>query len=398
MAVSMSAIFIGSFPVFLAPVSADLGWGRATFPQMIAIVSITAALCMPFAGRLIDRIGVRWPVTIGLLLTAAGMALLSLLRDAGLVFWASALCLGVGASLSGPPAYIGLVSSWYDRNRALALGFILSVAPACSQATVASLSQRLIDHFEWRPSFLVLAALVAAIGLPTALGFLRPRPLAADERTRPIPIGASGREALRSGTFWLLSAASCLASGSVIGLSVHVVAWLTGRGVPAGTAAFVMSVLYLAGMAGAFLTGLVADRTRRVAALQVFYAAPVAGLGLMAFSTDLAPLLAGATLIGIGMSSATTITPFLVTRYFGLKASGEIFAIVLSMTMVAIGIAPVLIGAGYDLSGSYSMPLIGAAMTIGLSVLCIGLIERQRAPVSAQAVHSSDAPATEARG
>jgi cyanate permease len=68
------------------------------------------------------------------------------------------------------------------------------------------------------------------------------------------------------------------------------------------------------------------------------------------------------------------------------------------MTMVAIGIAPVLIGAGYDLSGSYSMPLIGAAMTIGLSVLCIGLIERQRAPVSAQAVHSSDAPATEARG
>ena len=58
MAVGMSAIFMGSFPVFLQPVSAELGWGRAIFPQIITVFSVTAAISMPFCGRLIDRIGV----------------------------------------------------------------------------------------------------------------------------------------------------------------------------------------------------------------------------------------------------------------------------------------------------------------------------------------------------
>ncbi|HEU4960742.1 MAG TPA: MFS transporter [Sphingomonas sp.] len=376
MAVGMSAVFMGSFPVFLEPVSTELGWGRATFPQIITVVSVSGALLMPFAGRLIDRIGVRWPVAAGLAFVSLGMFLLSFLHNAGFSFWIGALCLGAGAAFSGPPAFVGLVSSWHDRNRALALGIVLSVAPACAQAIVAPVTQRLIAEFGWRASYRMLAAFIIVVGIAASIAFLHPRP---SERSDFGPVteeGLTGHEALRTSSFWLLAISSCLASGTLLGLTVHVVAWLTGRGVAADTATYVLSVLFLAGIAGAFVAGYVADRTRSIHILQIFYALPIIGLAAMAVTSALPALLIGAVLFGIGMSATTGLAPYLVTRYFGLKGSAEIFGILLAMTLVSIGVAPVLIGIGYDATGAYAMPLTLAAAAVAIATLCVGLADR----------------------
>lgn len=382
MSVGMSAIFMGSFPVFLQPVSAELGWGRAIFPQIITVSSITAALAMPFCGRLIDRIGVHWPVAAGLTLVAFAMMLLSVVERVGFAFWCAALSLGVGAALAGPPAFIGLISSWYERNRALAFGVVLSVAPACSQAMIAPLTQQLIVTLGWRASFRALAALVFVVGVTASLAMLRPRPAVQRPDGLTVP-GASGRGAVRTPAFWLLATASCLSSGTLLGLTVHVVAWLTGRGVAAETAALVLSSVFLAGMAGAFVAGYVADRTRRIIALQFFYALPIAGLGLMSESTALPLLMSGAALIGLGTGATTGLSPYLVTRFFGLRSSAEIFGMIMAMTMVALGVVPVLIGVGYDKSGSYAIPLGVAAAALGLATIFLGLADRASARTSA---------------
>ena len=383
MSVGMSAIFMGSFPVFLQPVSAELGWGRATFPQIITVSSITAAVSMPFCGRLIDRIGVHWPVAAGLTLVAFAMMLLSVVERVGFTFWSAALALGVGAALAGPPAFIGLISSWYERNRALAIGVVLSVAPACSQAMIAPLTQQLIVTLGWRASFRALAALIFAVGVTASLAMLRPRPAVQRPDGLTAVPGASGRGAVRMPAFWLLAAVSCLSSGTLLGMTVHVVAWLTGRGVAAQTAALVLSSVFLGGMAGAFVAGYVADRTRTIIALQFFYALPIAGLGLMSASTALPLLISGAALIGLGTGATTGLSPYLVTRFFGLRSSAEIFGMIMAMTMVALGVVPVLIGVGYDKSGSYAIPLAVAAGALGLATILLGLADRASRPAPA---------------
>ena len=383
MSVGMSAIFMGSFPVFLQPVSAELGWGRATFPQIITVSSITAAVSMPFCGRLIDRIGVHWPVAAGLTLVAFAMMLLSVVERVGFTFWSAALALGVGAALAGPPAFIGLISSWYERNRALAIGVVLSVAPACSQAMIAPLTQQLIVTLGWRASFRALAALIFAVGVTASLAMLRPRPAVQRPDGLTAVPGASGRGAVRMPAFWLLAAVSCLSSGTLLGMTVHVVAWLTGRGVAAQTAALVLSSVFLGGMAGAFVAGYVADRTRTIIALQFFYALPIAGLGLMSASTALPLLISGAALIGLGTGATTGLSPYLVTRFFGLRSSAEIFGMIMAMTMVALGVVPVLFGVGYDKSGSYAIPLAVAAGALGLATILLGLADRASRPAPA---------------
>lgn len=375
MAGGMSAIFMGSFPVFLESVSRDLGWGRATFPQVITVASITAALLMPFGGRMVDRFGVRWPVFIGLLLVAGGMALLSTIEDAGAAFWLAALAIGAGSAISGPPSYVALISSWYDRNRALAIACILSVAPACAQTVVSPVTQYLIAEFGWRYAYCALAAFIALVSLIAASGALRPR--GTDHATPPCPGGSStAREAMRTPAFWLLAISGCLGSGTMLGLTAHVVAWQTGRGVPPDAAALVLSALFFSGIAGAFLSGYIADRARDVRVLQIFYAAPLAGLLLMATTTWAPALGLGAALIGIGMSSSTGLSAFLTTRYFGLKTSAEVFGIILGMTMISLGAAPVLIGLGYDATGSYTLPMSLAALSIAVATISVGLLRR----------------------
>lgn len=374
MAAGMSSIFMGSFPVFLEPVSTSLGWGRATFPQVITIISLSAALLMPVGGRLVDRTGVRWPVAGGLALLAVGLLLLSFLADAGPLFWAAALCIGAGSALSGPPAFVALISSWYERNRALALGFIISVAPACGGALVSPLTQKLISEWGWRDAYRALAAIVVIAALIAVAGFLRPRGDASASPARGAPSASTG-EALRTFTFWLLALGSSLGSATVIALTVHIVAWQTGRGVAPETAALVLSALFIASMAGAFLAGYAADRAGSIHILQVFYALPLAGLGIMAASIAVPALLLGAIFLGVAMGATTGLAPFLTTRYFGLKAAAEIFGIILAITMAALGLLPLLIGIGYDVTGSYTLPFTAAALVIVAATTCIGLLD-----------------------
>lgn len=374
MAAGMSAIFMGSFPVFLEPVSKDLGWDRATFPQLITIASCSGALLMPAAGRLVDRIGVRWPAACGLLLLTAGLIMLSFLKDAGLIFWAAALSIGAGSALAGPPAFIALVSSWYDRNRALALGCVLSIAPACSQAIVSPLTQRLVSDWGWRDAYRYLAIITLVAAAVAAAGFLRGRSTGSAP-VMPIRPAASAGQAMRTGTFWLLAIANSLGSAAIIGLTVHIVAWQTGRGVPAETAALVLSVLFISSMAGAFLAGYAADRVRSIYPLQVFYGLPLLGLALMAVSLAVPAQVVGAAFIGVAMGATTGLAPFLAARCFGLKASAEIFGVMMAMTMFALGVAPWALGKGFDLTGSYTWPFSVAAAVIAVSTVGIGLLD-----------------------
>jgi len=377
----MSAVFMGSFPVFLEPVSRDLAWGRAVLPQIITVISLSAALLMPLCGRLVDRIGVRIPVALGLILVASGMGLLSLIRSNGAAFWSAALLLGAGAALSGPPAFVGVVSSWFDKNRALALGCILSIAPMCSQAVVAPLVQHLIATVGWRTSYQMLALLVSVVGAATALLFLRPNSVGGSEMPGPKTVDVTAGQALRTRTFWQLAIASALASGALIGFSVHVVSWLTGRSVAPPQAALVLSALFLSGVGGTFLSSYVADRSRSIRPIQLFYALPLAGLGLMAASNALPTMILGAALVGLGMSAVTGLAPFLVTRYFGLGASAEIFGIVMAMAMASIGLAPLLIGLGFDRTGGYVLPIALTALAIAIATIAIGLLPRANAPL-----------------
>jgi cyanate permease len=75
---------------------------------------------------------------------------------------------------------------------------------------------------------------------------------------------------------------------------------------------------------------------------------------------------AGAGLIGLGMGAEADLMPYLISRYFGLRAFSELFGYVFSAYAVAGALGPWLMGQTFDRFHSYSaaVPVFGAAMLL----------------------------------
>jgi MFS transporter, OFA family, oxalate/formate antiporter len=52
------------YSVFIAPMSADLGWSRSVLTGALRLGTITGALLAPYVGQLIDRYGARASPTL----------------------------------------------------------------------------------------------------------------------------------------------------------------------------------------------------------------------------------------------------------------------------------------------------------------------------------------------
>ena len=66
--------------------------------------------------------------------------------------------------------------------------------------------------------------------------------------------------------------------------------------------------------------------------------------------------------------------PYLVSRYFGLRAFGEIYAYIIMAYTLGGVVGPLLMGVGFDLTGSYRVVLsLFVVATLAAAGLMLGL-------------------------
>jgi len=183
----------------------------------------------------------------------------------------------------------------------------------------------------------------------------------------------SRSDAWRSRTFWLMLCAFSLVSASVQGCLVHMAAMLTDRGITAQTAAFGASLMGAAVLIGRGGTGYLLDRffASRVAAL--LFGGAAIGIGLLLIGSSPSTAFLGAFLVGLGLGAELDILAFLVSRYFGLRSFAEIYSLVFGAFALAGAFGPLLMGAGFDLTGSYNAPL---AVLFTSTLIAAGLMTR----------------------
>ncbi len=77
------------------------------------------------------------------------------------------------------------------------------------------------------------------------------------------------------------------------------------------------------------------------------------GLGLLISSAGGLVPIAGTVLCGLGMGAEGDIVPYFVSRYFGLRAFGQIYGYLFAVFMVGVGVGPSLLGFSFDRWHSY---------------------------------------------
>ena len=347
----------------------DFHAGRAAVSLAFTLKLIVAALSAPLTGWLVGRYGAR-----KVILTASavfGVVLLSNKPFSGTLgnFYFFYAVLGLLVQGMGPLPYGHVVSYWFDRHRGLALGFML-VGIGSGAMIMPSFVQGLIARYGWHAAYAILGGLVLLIPIPVVAAILKEKPqdlgLSPDGAESQLGAASQGAgsaglsryEAWRDRTFWLMVCAFSLVSVSVQGCLVHLSAMLTDRGVAVQTAALGASAVGAAVLIGRVGTGYLLDRFFGTYVAALLFGGTAAGIGLLMIGRALPIAFAGAFLVGLGLGAEVDIIAYLVSRYFGLRSFAEIYSLVFGAFALAGAFGPLLMGAGFDLTGSYHVPLV----------------------------------------
>ena len=370
LAVGVGPIMQFTFSIFIKPVAESLSSDRATLSLGLTIGLVLTGLVTPVIGRLVDRYGIRRVILPLVTLFALATASVGFIPPSPVLFVAIYSLMGLLGASQTPLPYAKAVSAAFDRQRGLALGVAMA-GVGLGTALVPQFAQALVQHYGWRVGYMGLGALLFVLAFPSVYLCLGDADRSTGMHTgdRLGAPGLTGAEALRTGRFWFMFVAFFIVSLACAGMLAHIVAMLTDRGIPTATATAAISVGGLALIVGRLLSGFLLDKLFAPYVATVFFAAPLIGIAMLTLTTAPAFALAGTVLVGLGLGAEVDLIAYLICRYMGLRAFGEIYGYLFLVFMVGAGIGPFLMGLSFDQTGSYATAMIG--MMIALAVACV---------------------------
>ena len=207
-----------SFGAFLKPMTEEFGWSREDISLVFGLTVLMAGMIRPAAGILADRYGGKRFALPGMLLAAAMLALVPLINNLAQLYMVF-IPMAFGFSLAEPPIFTKMVSSWFSRQRGLALG-LLNAGSGLGTTIVFPISVVMFWLLGWREGYWMLAGIVVVLVVPIGWRYLRESPyemgLLPDGTSNPAnpeptalresEQGLSLLEALKTRTFWRLTA------------------------------------------------------------------------------------------------------------------------------------------------------------------------------------------------
>jgi MFS family permease len=385
--VSFASLLVYTFGVFLKPITAEFGWTRQSASAAFGVAAMAVAACSPFIGMLLDRYPARRIILPSITVFGLAFASLSLLTPHLWHLYGVFLVLGIVGNGTAHLAYSRTLTTWFRARRGTAFALLMT-GGAIGAMVWPPVAEVLIRSTGWRNTALVLGAIVLAVGLPLGRSIRERSDLAAEEpcTSKGVSVGV----ALRSRVFWVTVIVLFCASISQNGTLTHLPAMLNDRGIPASGAALAASAMGAAILVGRLITGWLLDRffAPRVSTMLLVVAA--LGAFLLAHAATVGSGLLGASLIGFGMGGEGDVTPYLLVRYFGVRAFSTLYGLTWTAYAIAGAIGPVIMGRAFDATGSYSALLVQlAALTLGAGALMF-LLPRYGA-VTPKAVVTADA-------
>ncbi|MES2821518.1 MAG: MFS transporter [Pseudomonadota bacterium] len=355
------------FGLFLAPMSAEFGWGREVFAFAIALQNLVWGLAQPFTGALADRFGAARVVLVGGLLYALGLLCMGLSDSPATLSLSAGLLVGLGLSGTSFSVILGAVGRAVPaENRSMAMG-IASAAGSFGQFAMLPGTLGLIGWLGWSAALLALGLLVALV-LPLA-GMLRDRPLPKQAFEQSL-VEALREASVHSG-FWLLALGFFVCGFQVVFIAVHLPAYLVDQQLPALAGTTVLALVGLFNVFGTYIAGWLGGRLSKPRLLTGLYLARAVVIGAFV----MAPVSVwSAYAFGIAMGllwlSTVPLTNGTVATLFGVRNLSMLGGIVFLFHQLGAFLGGWLGGYVYDRTGSYDLVW---QVSIGLSLVAAAL-------------------------
>ena len=360
------SLFVYTFTIFVKPLSAQFGWNRESVSLGFAIGAMTVGLTSPLIGRLIDRVGPRRIILPCITVFACGMASFSLLRSGLWQFYLTCFVIGLVGNGAAHLAYARSISTWFQKRLGLALAFVM-VGAGLGAMILPVIAQAVVTRSGWRAAYIALGAISLLLGLPLSWLYIHERGAVQEQSVLIEHSGATWQEGLRSYAFWIIVALLFIGAISMNGAITHLSALLTDRGITPADAALCAAILGGTSVLGRVLTGWLLDRFFGGSVAFVVSLITAAGIFWLARADNFFAGACAAGLIGIGAGGEAAITPYLLTRYYGLRAFSTLYGITWTFYAAAGATGPVILGRAFDKTGSYTSFLILLAIVAAIA-------------------------------
>ena len=315
----------------------------------LGIAALGIAACSPPLGYLLDHYPARRVILPCLAIFGIAFASLSLLTNHLWHLYMVFLVLGIVGNGTAYLAYSRVLTTWFEERRGLAFA-VLMAGGAIGAIVLPPLAGAWIAAFGWRAAFALLGLMILVVGLPAGMR-VRQRPNLS--RSTHLVTGLSVGAAMRSRMFRIVVAVLFIASLSQNGSIAHLSALLTDRGISATRAAWAVSAMGGAILAGRLITGWLLDRCFAPRVAFCLLALSALGVFLLSGAHTILMGVAGSALIGFGMGGEADITPYLLAKYFGLQSFSRLYALTWTAYAIAGAIGPVIMGKAFDATRSY---------------------------------------------
>ncbi|GGF77967.1 MFS transporter [Alteromonas lipolytica] len=375
----ISSVCFYTNSVFVAAIDTDMPWSRGEIQIGISIMILAAIFTAPLTGMLIDRFGARAVALTSMPLFTLSLVGLSFVGNDVRSFYAGWVVMSVLAAGTLPITWTKVVNQWFDRSRGLALGLTL-MGTGIAAAVAPKYAAWLIGEYGWRNAYALLGVTVLVISfVPLLLFFFefghagKPQQQSRESESAPAPkTGLTLKQALKGYKLWALCIALLCVAVGISGVITNLVPILTDKGLTVGEAAGYAGLVGISVIAGRLLAGFLMDRLWAPAIAALFLFMPlISAILLKQPALSDTQMALAALIVGLAAGAELDIMAYLISRYFGLAYYGSLYGFLYIFFSIGAGVAPVIFGWAFDVSGNYNLTLSMVAVLSVVGALLI---------------------------
>ena len=365
--------------LFQAPMLAETGWSRTEFGLAIAIQNLFWGFGQPIFGAVADRYGAWRTLTLGGLLYALGLVMMSWTGSVWYLHLGGGVLVGTGIACSS----FGIVLSVLARrvpakNRSFVFG-LGTAAGSLGMFLFAPLSVAFIANFGWADALLWLAAitlLVPILAIP-----LRGNSASSGIGSAEVQQTASAAlsEAFGHMSYLLLVSGFFVCGFQVAFITAHFPAYLSDIGIAPVYAGTALGLIGLFNVAGSLASGVIGQRASKPLLLAWIYVGrSVVVSAFLLFPQTPTSVIVFAIAMGLLWLSTVAPTNALVAIMFGTKHLGMLSGVVFLSHQIGSFLGVWLGGYLRDTMGSYD-PVWWLGVVLGLVAAIVHWPIRERA-------------------
>lgn len=362
----------------LVPMAKDFAMGRGMLGIIVGVYFFVTAVSMLLAGRLVDRLGTRFVLGAGIVISVLGIGLVAWADSAWHVLVLYGVVFGIGNGLASITPVTIMVTNTFPGRMGLASGIAISGMSVGQLVMVGGMALVMVSA-GWRSVYVWcgiahLALLPFLLAVPDDAKTVAQRSTAAASAT-----GMTLAEAARTPTFWLLALAQGVCGLGDFFVSTHLVAFAQDKGLSTLIAGNLLALMGLTSLVGVLWSGAWSDRSGPEAPMLACFLIRIAiFVWILAVQSPVS--VAGFSLIfGFTFLMTAPLTVVMSRKYFGTRELGTIASLVLMGHHMAGGLGAWLGGVSFDASGSYVLAFAAMlAATLAATAASVGLGRMQR--------------------